>query len=95
MNLFLFSFRHTGNKAYKCELCQVSFYTHSDLRRHRRVHTREKPFSCPTCSQRFTHSPSLNKHMQTVHGVDYKWGDMKWKQTKYFKVVVKKDAFVV
>ncbi|CAH0405815.1 unnamed protein product [Chilo suppressalis] len=69
--------RHTGDKAYKCKLCEVTFYTQGEMRRHQRVHTHEKPYLCPACSQRFSYSPSLNKHMSTVHGVQYKWGDIK------------------
>lgn len=75
-------FRHTGDKYFKCDLCEVSFYTHGDARRHRRVHTREKIFGCPTCAQRFTYSTSLNKHMLTVHGIQYKWGDNKYKEAR-------------
>lgn len=67
--------RHTGNRAFKCEMCHIGFYTQSNLRRHLRVHTGDKPYSCPSCGQKFTYSPSLNKHMKTIHGVDYKWAD--------------------
>ncbi|XP_031769738.2 gastrula zinc finger protein XlCGF57.1-like [Galleria mellonella] len=85
-NLIIHLKRHAGDKNFKCELCEVTFYTKGDLRRHRRVHTREKPFSCPTCAQRFTHSPSLNKHMLTVHGIQYKWSEFKWKGNKRMKL---------
>ncbi|XP_075987589.1 uncharacterized protein LOC142984112 [Anticarsia gemmatalis] len=93
-NLIMHLKRHTGNRTFKCNMCQVAFYTQSNLQRHQRVHTRDKPFSCPTCSQKFTYSPSLNKHMKTVHGVDYKWADFKWKETKTVKVNVKTDDII-
>ncbi|XP_059047534.1 zinc finger protein 211-like [Achroia grisella] len=85
-NLIIHLKRHVGDKSFKCELCEVNFYTKGDLRRHQRVHTREKPFSCPSCAQRFTHSPSLNKHMHTVHGIQYKWSEFKWKENKKNKL---------
>ncbi|XP_068628434.1 gastrula zinc finger protein XlCGF57.1-like [Battus philenor] len=79
--------RHAGEKSYKCEICPYSFYTKGDLQRHRRVHTHDKPFTCPTCGQRFTQSPSMNKHMQNVHGIVFKWSDLKQKETKRIKQV--------
>jgi uncharacterized Zn-finger protein len=82
ITLHLF-YRHTGNKTLKCELCEVTFYTKGEARRHQRVHTREKPFLCPSCSQRFAYSSSLNKHMLMVHDVQYKWGEIKNKNVKY------------
>ncbi|CAK1599535.1 unnamed protein product [Parnassius mnemosyne] len=87
-NLNIHLKRHAGEKSFKCELCDLSFYTKGDLQRHKRVHTRDKPFSCSTCGQRFTHSPSLNKHMQSVHGMNYKWADVKWKESRKIKLVV-------
>lgn len=83
--IVFFNYRHVGNKEHRCDTCLVLFYTYSDLQRHRRVHTLEKPFTCPTCSQRFTQSTSVNKHMQTVHGIDFKWGDVKWKQSMLYE----------
>ncbi|CAB3255465.1 unnamed protein product [Arctia plantaginis] len=91
-NLIIHLKRHTGNRSFKCNTCHVAFYTQSNLQRHQRVHTRDKPFSCPTCSQKFSYSPSLNKHMKTVHGVDYKWADFKWKGTKTSKFSMKTDV---
>ncbi|XP_013144509.1 PREDICTED: gastrula zinc finger protein XlCGF57.1-like [Papilio polytes] len=90
-NLVIHLKRHAGEKSYKCELCTLSFYTNGDLQRHKRVHTRDKPFICPTCSQRFTHSTSLNKHMRSVHGINYKWSDVKWKESRKIKVVAEKS----
>ncbi|XP_023952656.2 gastrula zinc finger protein XlCGF57.1 [Bicyclus anynana] len=74
--------RHAGDKSFKCSQCRISFYTNGDLRRHERVHTRDKLYPCPTCAQKFAHSTSLNKHMNTVHGVKYKWADVKRKDSK-------------
>ncbi|XP_014369412.2 gastrula zinc finger protein XlCGF57.1, partial [Papilio machaon] len=90
-NLVIHLKRHAGEKSYKCDLCTLSFYTNGDLQRHKRVHTRDKPFMCPTCSQRFTHSTSLNKHMCSVHGIDYKWSDVKWKESRKMHLVTKKN----
>lgn len=84
-NLIIHLKRHTGNKEYKCNICKVCFFTLGDLHRHQRKHSSEKPYSCPTCTQRFSHSPSVNKHMKIVHGVDYKWGEVRKKTVERLK----------
>lgn len=83
--------RHGGEKPYKCNICDTSCFTSTALKLHQRRHTHEKPFSCPACTQRFRHSSSLNKHMQTLHGVAYKWSDVKSKGKAILKMFTTKD----
>ena len=35
----------------------------AELQRHERIHTGEKPFSCPICCQRFIRKDHLSSHM--------------------------------
>ncbi|KAJ0181017.1 hypothetical protein K1T71_003102 [Dendrolimus kikuchii] len=79
-NLTLHLKRHIGERPYKCDHCENSFLTTNELKMHQRKHTHEKPFPCPSCTQRFAYSSNLNKHMQTLHGVTYKWSDVKLKE---------------
>ncbi|KAK3099290.1 hypothetical protein FSP39_002096 [Pinctada imbricata] len=57
---------HTGEKPYKCELCNLSFFRGDDLKYHRTTrHSDVKPFSCSKCRMNFAWAKDLEKHLKT------------------------------
>ncbi|KAM6452447.1 uncharacterized protein PHA67_018766 isoform 1-T2 [Liasis olivaceus] len=51
-----------------CLDCGRSFKQRADLRRHRYVHTREKPYACTLCEKCFRHPSNLHIHLRTHSG---------------------------
>ena len=57
---------HTGEKPFKCKVCEKSFSEKSSLNRHMVVHTGERPHQCKICKKSFSTKGNLNAHM-VVH----------------------------
>ena len=49
---------------HKCGVCEKVFGSQTDLARHMRTHTNEKPYECDVCEKRFTTSSCLKVHMR-------------------------------
>ncbi|XP_074645057.1 zinc finger protein 236-like [Tubulanus polymorphus] len=56
--------------AHKCEQCPKSFKKPSDLVRHKRIHSGEKPFICEICQRAFTVKSTLDCHFKTHTGAE-------------------------
>ena len=57
----------TDEKKYVCTLCNESFKTMRNLRRHRLIHSGHKPFHCDICNRRFSRRDNLSSHKRRTH----------------------------
>ena len=62
---------HNGRKEVKatCNVCGKAFYrtAQSEIDRHMRIHTGEKPYSCEICGKSFALKQTLKKHVFVIH----------------------------
>ncbi|KAL7986291.1 hypothetical protein Chor_011457 [Crotalus horridus] len=57
-----------ARKKYTCNECGKRFDQPSQVIKHQRIHTGEKPFLCPECGKRFNKQSNLNVHLRLHRG---------------------------
>jgi len=53
---------HTGEKPFKCSICNYSCSTSAYLKIHRRIHTGQKPYECTICNYSTSYPGDLGRH---------------------------------
>jgi KRAB domain-containing zinc finger protein len=51
-----------------CDICGLAFQRMSEIIRHMRTHTGEKPFACEVCKKAFCRRSQVTVHMRTHTG---------------------------
>lgn len=57
---------HSGEKPYKCNICDAAFSQSNDLKGHQRIHSGERPYKCNICGAAFTLSSTMKQH-EKIH----------------------------
>lgn len=60
---------HDNIREKKCDICGLRLRSNSHLSRHKRVHSGEKPYSCPTCGQKFAQRYNMMTHYKVHQGI--------------------------
>ncbi|XP_034043650.1 uncharacterized protein LOC117525830 [Thalassophryne amazonica] len=61
---------NANSKGHFCPICVGRrFRGPNKLARHMRMHTKEKPFTCPVCAANFSQSYHMNRHLRNQHGM--------------------------
>lgn len=63
--------RVAGVRWHQCSYCCKEFKKPSDLVRHIRVHTHEKPFKCPHCFRAFSVKSTMTAHIRSHGGLKH------------------------
>ncbi len=58
-----------GVRWHQCTYCTKEFKKPSDLVRHIRIHTHEKPYKCTQCFRAFAVKSTLTAHVKTHSGI--------------------------
>lgn len=73
-NLTVHRRSHTGERPYRCGLCNYACAQSSKLTRHMKTHGAQgskAPFLCQLCAVPFTVYATLEKHLKKVHGLSH------------------------
>ncbi|XP_062873474.1 histone-lysine N-methyltransferase PRDM9-like [Trichomycterus rosablanca] len=60
------SLHQKQKEIHQCSYCEKSFINQSNLQRHERIHTGEKPYECADCGKCFSNQCNLKLH-QRIH----------------------------
>jgi uncharacterized Zn-finger protein len=55
---------HTGEKPYKCHICNQGFASFTNRVDHLRRHMKDKPYHCQHCDKKFYRNYLLSKHIK-------------------------------
>ncbi|KAK3926163.1 Zinc finger protein 2 [Frankliniella fusca] len=61
--LLLQHLKSHDSKQWECDVCFKSFTTKYFLKKHKRLHTGEMPYTCGICNKSFTFQQSYHKHL--------------------------------